>query len=184
MEETKSEETKNEKEEKVQKGTFATRVKELTERVFLLENSLKNMLSTLEDLNKKVDNIKSSQEIAPPVKIIEGSLPEGTTTTTPETKYPIPMEYREIIATVLNNSFGIQIEPMNDSPAFTLMIVVPDKYSNMTPAEREMYKVDMRPKVLTYAEGVNGVRMWAEKVFNNFSSEVKAQIVADRALLK
>ena len=68
---------------------------------------------------------------------------------------PIPPDYREIVDNVLNRSFGIQIEPHTDRPSFTFTIVVPEKYSNMTPAQREMNKYDVRPRVINYSEGSN-----------------------------
>lgn len=97
-----------------------------------------------------------------------------------EKEYPIPTEYREIVDSVLNKEFGIQIAPHSDNPVFTFTIIVPDKYSNMPAPSREMYKYDLRPKVISYSEGANAVRAWATKVYENLSNEARAQIVADK----
>ena len=97
-----------------------------------------------------------------------------------EKSYPIPAEYREIIDTVLNKQFGIQIQPHSDRPSFTFTIIVPEQYSTMTPSYKEMYKYDLRPKVLNYSDGTNGVRDWATKVYENLSTEIKSQVTKDR----
>ena len=100
----------------------------------------------------------------------------------PKQEYPIPLEYQGIVGQILNKDFGIRIEPQPDAPAFIFTVVVPDKYSPMTPAQRQTQKEDIRPKVIQFSDGVNGVRLWAEKVYNNFSPEVQARIAADRVI--
>lgn len=97
-------------------------------------------------------------------------------------KYPIPPTYREIVYQVLNKNFGIRLEPMENVPSFLFTIVCPPKYSTLSPAELKSIGADIRPKVIPYAEGVNGVKVWAEKVFNSFSNETKALIAQDRFL--
>lgn len=97
---------------------------------------------------------------------------------------PIPLEYRLLVDNVLNRSFGIEIIPRSDAPLFEFAIIVPEKYSTMTPAYKQMYKVDRRPKVMNYAEGTNGIREWCEKVFNNFNQDYRSMIVADRVNAK
>lgn len=98
-------------------------------------------------------------------------------------KYPVPFEYRQIIDTILNAKFGISITPMTDQPKFSLAISVPKEYSNMTEDEWDTKKIDLRSKVVSYAEGVNGVREWAERVYRNLGPEIQAKITADRVKL-
>ena len=96
------------------------------------------------------------------------------------TNYPIPQDYREIVNNVLNRSFGIEITPRSDAPLFEFVVIVPEKYSTMTPDQKQMMKRDIRLKVINYAEGANGVRSWCELVYNSFSQEIKGQITQDR----
>lgn len=96
----------------------------------------------------------------------------------PVPDYPVPAEYKEIIELTFNKSFGVRLEPMSDTPAFLLSIVIPPKYSKVTSGE------DLRPKVITYSDGVQGVRMWAEKVFGNFDVETQNLIVSDRPFVE
>jgi hypothetical protein len=100
-----------------------------------------------------------------------------------EPSIPVPLEYRNIVDTVLNNNFGIQIMPHSDRPSFTFTVVVPDEYSNMSAPYKEMYKIDLRPKVISYADGLNGVRSWCELVYNNLNPEIRSKVTEDRARL-
>lgn len=97
--------------------------------------------------------------------------------------YPVPLEYRNIVDTILNRAFEIRIVPKNDAPAYEFWIIVPEKYRSVSPAYIEMYKEEGHMKVLNYADGVNGVRAWTEKVFGSFNSSIQALIVADRSQL-
>lgn len=88
--------------------------------------------------------------------------------------YPIPAEYKDIVHLTFNKSFEIRLEPMTDTPAFLFTVVVPKKYSKANSGE------DLRAKVITYSDGVSGVRLWADKVFNNFDPDTQALIIQDR----
>ena len=94
---------------------------------------------------------------------------------------PIPLSWRDIVDTTLNREFGVEVSYMTDVPKFQFTIVVPERYSNMRPQEKEMYgNIDRRPIVLDNAVGENGIRMWAERVFKNLGPEMQAMIVNDR----
>lgn len=95
-------------------------------------------------------------------------------------QFPVPMEYRDLVGTILNKDFGINLEPLSDSPAFQFTIVVPEKYSQLTAEQKKTFGADMRSKVITYAQGVNGVKEWVERVFSSFSPETKSLIVQQR----
>ena len=107
-------------------------------------------------------------------------ISEVATTLSSETIIPVPLEYRHVVDAGLNKSFGIEIEPLFDRPSFTLVIVTPEKYSNLSEEYKKLYKRDLRPKILNYADGINGVRQWAEQVFNSFNQDIRSMIVADR----
>ena len=158
-------------------------MEKITDRITNLETSLEKMTSAVEKLISKMEE---KTEI--PIIAVETPKISSQTTSTISSgvndKYPIPMEYREIISSILNHSFGVSLEPLTDRPAFSLIVVVPDKYSNIKADEKDVCKVDIRSKVITYAEGVNGVRVWAEQIANNLGPEIRAQIIADRALLQ
>ena len=143
----------------------------------LLENlkaSIGGLAGRIEKLEEKFDSFTIpvvSPTILNPATPVLGS------------EYPIPVDYRSVVSDILNASFGVTVTPHSDSPVFTFTIVVPEKYSTMSPAQKEVMKYDLRPRVISYAEGVNGVREWALKVFENFSMEIRAQIVDDRTKL-
>ena len=137
------------------------------------EPTLNDVLKIVKELTLEVQELKRVKEVKEVEKVVE-PVKEA------EQKYPIPQEYREIIDQTLNKHFGIEIKPMSDSPSFLFTIVVPKKYSNLSKDEFEMRGADLRTRVVTYAEGINGIKLWADKVFDNFVPELKAQIIADR----
>lgn len=91
---------------------------------------------------------------------------------------PIPSEYRGLIDVQLNKNFGIHVKSGMGNFQFT--ILVPKKYSTMSDEQWKMLHFDKRVKVVPISEGLEGVRLFVEKVFNSFNPEYQAMIVADR----
>lgn len=90
----------------------------------------------------------------------------------------IPSSYRAQVNESLNKSFGIHIR--NGGGNFKFTILVPEKYSSLNAEQRKMLGFDLRPKVIDNAEGVNGVKLWCDRVFSSFNPAIQAQIVGDR----
>ena len=157
--------------------------KRIGERIVDLEDAINNISISLKEINNRLNTSEQKSEDIPVSKTIS-SISEISSSSPSIDRYPVPMEYREIIDTILNHSFGVSIQPMTDQPAFTLNIIVPDKYSNMSKRQKEMYKTDIRSKVINYAEGSNGVRAYSELVANNLGPEIRAMIITDRANLQ
>lgn len=155
---------------------FLKRIKLLNEKITNLEEKFTKILERLETPTISVETPKIEVKTYPePIAKVEiQSI----------SQYPVPMEYREIIDSVLNHKFGIKIDPMSDRPAFMLTIIVPPEYSNLSEAEKKMQVTDIRCKVIGYAEGSNGVRQYAELVAGNLGAEIRAQIIMDRAKLQ
>ena len=139
---------------------------------------LKLLQEQMKGLTAEVHNIKESKEETKPEPT--PTPLEEPSVQTQEQKFPIPQEYREIVDQTLNRHFGIEVKAFSDQPAFMFTIVVPKKYSNLTEEEYQMKGADLRSRVINFAEGANGVKLWADKVFNNFVPELKAQIISDR----
>jgi len=138
------------------------KVEEIDKDTLILE-SLQKINQRLTALEEK-DNVPEELKKEPEVK-------EG---------HPIPEEYRGIIDNVLNKKFGIKLDYDPERPQFILNIVVPKKYSLMSKDEWEMMGVDMRSRTVSYADGSNGVKEWAEKVYSSFTPEIQSLIVAER----
>ncbi len=162
--------------EKPKQGVITQRVKLLDERLTKVEEQIAKIFEKPEITYSQVPKSDSTS-----TTVAQGVITQAQPTTL---KYPVPMEYREVISSVLNGNFGLTVEPMPDRPAFMLNIIVPEKYSNMSEDEKKMNKVDLRTRIIGYAEGVNGVRQYAELVANNLGPEIRANIIADRALLQ
>ena len=137
--------------------------------------ALESLTQVIESLEKKIDLMVPQQIQKPEERVISE---EDFLTNT----YPVPTEYLELVRVILNERFKIQITPLSDTPAFQFTVIVPEEYSNASPSQKQMYKYDLRPKVISFAEGVNGVREWCEKVYRNFNPETQAKITADRIL--
>ena len=139
---------------------------------------LLSLAETLKGIEEKLELIDA--KLFAKVETIAVEVEKRPETPLVQSKEPVPADYREIVDTVLNQSFGISIESFKDQPAFTFSITVPETYSNAGKSYLEVYKVDQRPKTITFAEGALGVREWAEKVFNNLTQETRTRIVMDR----
>ena len=146
-----------------------------------LLNVLSELAQSVKGLTERVEGLEKPKE-----EVKEEAPAETTadTVTISETSFPIPVEYKETIESVLNRGFGIKIEPLADRPAFILTIIVPEKYSNMSQEQKDTFKADLRSKVISYAEGTNGVRVWAEGVYNNLGPEIQAIVTQDRVNLQ
>ena len=92
----------------------------------------------------------------------------------------VPSEFRGIVDTILNKKFAVSVEAAVDTPTFMLTITVPEEYSRLSEDAKQMLGGDRRPKVISNAEGSQGVRAWAERVFSSFSPDLQAKITADR----
>lgn len=156
-----------------------------------LEQSLKTVVESMAVLtselkltNNRVLSLEGKLE-KPLVKHTQSVTTENKVeVTTNHPSQPVPVEYRELVDSILNHLFGIRVQSMSDTPSFSFTIVVPEKYSDMSPSYKEMYKEDIRPKVISYSEGLNGVREWTERVFKRFNPDVQALITSDRLQFK
>lgn len=123
------------------------------------------------------DSEVGNQPIVPsaPAPAIASEVPEPK-----QQEYHVPVDFRTLTDEILNKNFGIEIIPLSDSPAFHFIIVVPEQYSSVSQEYKEVYKRDLRPKVIPYSEGIVGVRAWVEKVWSSFNPTIQALIVNDR----
>lgn len=158
------------------------------------QEGLKDILKALKDIKRSIKElVEIAKKSAPttltviskpkkedkvePVAILETKTPEVITT---GTNYPIPYEYREVVESVLNKEFRLEITPLSDKPAFQLSILVPKKYSNISPNQYDLMHEDRRSRVISFADGINGVRDWAQKVYDNLPQETKSMVVNAR----
>lgn len=146
------------------------------------EDANADILKLLLQLSDRMDNLEKEKEALPP-PVSTGTPPAITPPVTAQSQYPIPIEYREIVDTLLNKRFGIEINYMSDTSSFEFSILVPRDYSNAAKPHWETYKEDRRSRVIINALGANGVREWTTLVYNNFDMETKARITHDRSLI-
>jgi len=151
---------------------------------------LRVLLTYMKGLAEEVQVLR--EEIKP--KTIEAPLPvpkemkegveEQLATPPNKSNFPIPTEYRDIVDSILNKEFGLEMTPLSDQPAVQIAIVVPKQYSNATPDHIKMYGSDKRSKVIKFSEGVNGLRDWADKVAKNLGTEAMTKISIAREQVK
>lgn len=147
-----------------------------TQNQSLDASTLKDISSKLDTLIERLAPVPSTTEL-PPTGV--GSGPDVVV---PANPYPVPTDFREVVSTVLNKHFGLEITPLADRPAFQLDIIVPDKYTNISPEHKKMYGADRRVRIISYAEGTTGVRAYAERVLESFNQDMKSLIAVDRAI--
>lgn len=136
---------------------------------------IKTLVEMVSSLANDVKSLKEKIEEQPKQEAVKYN-PSNTI----DELFPMPIEYRGIVNEVLNKDFEIRIEYMGSSPSFQFTIIVPEKYSNISDAYRQMYHGDIRPRIIQNSIGAVGVRQWAETVFNSFNPTIQAQVVADR----
>ncbi len=141
------------------------------------------IISLLESVVEKIEKLlvyPATANLSPQVNTTSATESVAESLTSAVTSNPVPLEYRQIVDDVLNRSFGVEVNPRSDLPAFEFVVKVPKKYSNAPNSHWEMYKSDARPKVISYSDGLLGVKLWCEKVFDNFNQDTRAMIVSDR----
>ena len=140
----------------------------------LKESPIWSFVKKLEERLDKLEQLQDKVEGKPVVlaELTVESKPVEVVSDFP--KMPVPQDYVTIVDLILNKSFDVRLEPQTDSPSFMFAVVVPKKYTKLVEGE------DIRPKVITYADGIAGVRLWVEKVFSNFDQDTQAQIINDR----
>lgn len=148
------------------------------------------LLKAISDLTEAVSKINEKflkEEDTKPIVIVSPvanvTTPTATASAPTESQFPIPFEYTEIVNTVLNNKFKVDIKYQPDNAAFEFHILVPEEYSNAGKPHWDTYHEDRRSKVILNAYGANGVREWVTKVYENFNPEMKSRITYDRAQL-
>lgn len=140
----------------------------------VLQEALKPIVDRLDKLENTINRpITSNIEAMNEAKPIEPTLE-------PSVSINVPSDWLTEVYAILNKEFLVEIEPHRDAPLTTFSIIVPDKYSLMTPSQREVIKRDIRPKVITNAGGSHEVKEWAETVFKNLTPEIQAMVVSDR----
>jgi len=155
------------KKQKEKQEDYKSEIEEIRRELKETQKTMKELFDFVKEevIRKKEEKIEEKKE--------EEKQPEE------KTEQFIPPEWIDVVHSVLNKKFGVKVEYFKDRPEFLFTIVVPDEYSNMPLKEKEVKKVDLRSKVIPIAEGVNGVRQWAEQVYNNFSPEIRAKIKSD-----
>ena len=145
-------------------------------------DSLKEQVSAL---TLKVEELgKPVVQVNPVAPVIPAITTNGIAPTNNPMYYPTPPDFVEMVDLTLNKNFGIRFEAMKDSPAFLFTLVVPPKYSPLKETEGpngvKVSVEDIRAKVIPMSDGVNGVRLWCEKVYSNFDKDTQFRVVEDR----
>ncbi len=148
-----------------------------------LEKTLEIIREGQMELAKSIDKLGTRvSELETPKVVIHTD--EGTTfmqkmsNALASSEYPIPADYRQAVAESLNKKFGIAIEYPSGASNFIFTIVVPKEYSSLSEAEYKERGADLRTRIISFSDGLNGVKAWAEKVYSSFDPETKAKIKA------
>lgn len=99
---------------------------------------------------------------------------------TEPTSEPVPADYVKVVEAMLNSEFRVRVNSDSHIPGFWFTVVVPKKYSLASEEYLKVYHEDIRPTLIQYSDGIDGVKLWIEKVWNTFNPDYKAMIVSER----
>ncbi len=159
--------------------------KELEVEVNKIKEGQNSLLDTIKEefkkINDEISNLKkfhSNPILERPVTKEVQKDPNSTSSFIASGTFPVPPEYQDIVKYALNSNFKATIDYKTEGMEFT--IIVPQKYSTLTPEQVKVIGGDLRTKIIPQHEGANGVRLWAEKVYGSFPAETKSMIQTDR----
>lgn len=156
-----------------------------------LIGAMSEVVKAVKDLSGRVSDIENTKDVREatgvPVEDTRLDVPEDrgivvddAVVTDKDNTCPVPTEYRDLVDDILNKSFGIEVTASPSVPTFEFTVIVPEEYSNVPKDEKDQVQEDRRSKMITYAVGTAGVKEWVDKVYNNFSEEIKSKITQDR----
>lgn len=147
----------------------------------VLRQDVDNLNAKVDSLIDKIDKLfpMGPEKHLAVAAIPTSNLPESFVKEFGESD-PVPVDYRKAVDQILNPGFGIHSKAHTDAAQFTFTVVVPEKYSGFTPEQKAMLHADLRSRVITYGEGLAGLKEWLDIVWKSFNPDVQAQITADR----
>ena len=92
---------------------------------------------------------------------------------------PVPLEWRQVVSDVLNDKFGVAVKYRGDAQ-FELTIDVPQEYSNASKGTWDTIHRDHRIMVMGNHMGVQGVRLYTEKVAKNLGPDLMKKVHEDK----
>lgn len=125
-------------------------------------NTLATAVSALADRNQSIASAPADVTIKKEVP-----SPHMLDETRP-TEY-IPPSWRKIVDETLSPEFGIRIKEFDNTTDFMVDIIVPEKYSSLTPKEKELGVRDIRSRMISRSAGENGIRDWCKLIRSNLS---------------
>lgn len=144
------------------------------DRIFDILNGvadeLKSMRARIEGIEAKdrPEALAISKETAKaPEVVIDTTTPDS-----PTISY-VPVNVRKVVDEILGEDFKVEVYADSDLPQFNFSVIVPERFGTSTvmvdtKSGREAQSVeDRRSRVISNAEGVNGVREWCQKVRQN-----------------
>ena len=133
---------------------------------FASKSDLDKLVGVIGELAKSVNELKDKSlpvaPIVPEAIIIDEAKPDLS---------PVPPSWRKMVDEILGHDFGVNVSYPDKGSGFLFKIIVPMEKSNMTSAQRDMCKVDIRTKAIGYNEGTDGVKKYIELVAINLKKK-------------
>lgn len=175
---------KKEKKEKKNKKEESSEMSALTEQMTAVIGGLNSVagavakLVELQTADKNpaivsVSNAGISPSNVSPTRTFDPKMDDET--------YPnkyIPPKYRQLVNEILSSEFGLDITDFDDRTDFQIHIIVPEKYSSVTPEDRKKGIQDIRSRMIPRSLGENGVREWCNLVRQNLNKYYTREGVA------
>jgi hypothetical protein len=140
-----------------------------------VEGALSTILDSIKGISDRLTKLEESPK-APARTLGTPSTPPGET----KVAQLVPHDYLELVRTILNPKFQVELDFSTDTAEFLFSVLVPEEYSNAGKPHWDMYHEDRRTRKISNALGVNGVREWVQKIYESFDMEIRSRITQDR----
>lgn len=140
----------------------------IDKKLDLLISAVSKLVELLKTADKQSGIVRTSTPVSP----LEAAVQTGFTPHIEDETYPggyVPPAYRRIVNEVLSEEFKLRVSDFQDRTEFQLDIIVPDRFSSVSKADREKGVEDIRSRIIPRALGENGVRDWCKLIRGNLN---------------
>lgn len=135
------------------------------ESKFVKKEEFDHLINMVSTIAQSVKDLGDAQRTVPQTATPSVTVPEVKDEEPDKTH--LPPKWRELCDAVLGKDFGLNVTYPDTGKGFIVKVIVPRDKSNAPVSHWEFYKADVRSKAIGFGEGLEGVKMFYEKIKNN-----------------